>query len=82
MRGEILAAEGKLKQAVEVLETAARRNKARHRRNTLARGSVHDRGAGTRTVAVPGNRRRTLMIWGFSDEDWPAHFWQRNIKNR
>jgi len=82
MRGEILAATGNLKQAVEVLETAARAEQGHAPKEYLAR-----------VLSMTGEQERAQllyqeianepwMIWGFSDEDWPAHFWQRNIKSR
>jgi eukaryotic-like serine/threonine-protein kinase len=82
MRGEILAAAGKLKQAVAALEGAARAEQSHAPKEYLAR-----------VLYMAGERERAQllyqeiadapwMIWGFSDEDWPAHFWRRNIKSR
>jgi len=82
MRGEILAAEGKLKQAAEVLETAARAEQNHAPKEYLARilymTGEHERAQ----LLYQEIANAPWMIWGFSDEDWPAHFWQRNASNR
>ena len=74
MRGEILAASGKLRQAVEVLELAARTEQGHGPKEYLAR-----------VLYMTGEQERAelfyqeianspWMIWGSSEDDWPGVF--------
>jgi len=74
MRGEILAASGELRQAVEVLERASRTEQGHGPKEYLAR-----------VLYLTGERERAelfyqeianspWMIWGSSEDDWPGVF--------
>jgi serine/threonine protein kinase/Flp pilus assembly protein TadD len=74
MRGEILAASGKLQQAVEVLELAARTEQGHGPKEYLARVLYMTDERERAELLYQEIAHSPWMIWGSSEDDWPGAF--------
>lgn len=74
MSGEILAASGNLRQAVEVLELAARNEQGHGPKEYLARVLDMNGEKERAQLLYRGIAASPWMIWGSSEDDWPGAF--------